>query len=773
MAAEPAPAPRAQSLLTFAALSLLLSATALGFGRVFTGGAATLRLVAAGVASAAVATAFERRNLLVATLASAVFFLLAIALLVFPQTTFWGVPTGRTFAAVGRAIGLVRQQARVQVSPTPPLPPLFLAAVTAMWAAAFSAHALLVRAGSPILAMLPPVALVGFADTVLDDGGRPFFAVLFLLGVLAMFLADSVRRLRLWGPVWQWEGRSGRSRSIPFQGATRVAVIAIGTAALLPGLLPGFGAGPLVDLSSGGGETHIDPFVSIQTTLLRAEKTPQTLFTVESPIQSYWRMLSLDHFDAENSSWETSDPKVMDGSPIAPGALALPGEAAGSLPGTPTQSVGLVPPLTQTITVESPMQEGETWLPMAFAPQGVSFPSSIRYDPELVTAFAPHAVEAGTHYQVTSDVSEPTRKNLETVPPVSEWTSPPPARYVSLPAGLPPYLARLAHQIVDEAEATTPFDQALAIQSYLRRPPFVYDLHADYSHDPNSILDFLTKTHAGMCQQFAGSMALLVRELGLPARVAVGYRPGHVINPAHPDTYTVTTDELHAWVEVLLPGYGWIAFEPTKGITNPVADASYLSASTACTARGCAGAGSPRGGAEKGKGQGLGGHIRKHNLGPKHATGGSVPVPTSEPRAGVPLGLLLRIAVLLGLIALVLTPPTRILARWLRLRRARGARNAVLAEYRAFTERAADLGFRRDEGETIEEYGERIGASVRLSDGHLGRLSAAAERAAYSEEEPGDAEVGAARSDAKVALKDVRRSVGLMRRIRGLYRPEL
>jgi hypothetical protein len=771
MAAEPAPAPRAQSLLTFAALSLLLSATALGFGRVFTGGAATLRLVAAGVASAAVATAFERRNLLVATLASAAFFLLAIALLVFPQTTFWGLPTGRTFAAVGRAIGLVRQQARVQVSPTPTLPPLFLAAVTAMWAAAFSAHALLVRAGSPILAMLPPIALVGFADTVLDDGGRPFFAVLFLLGVLATFLADSVRRLRLWGPIWQWEGRSGRARSIPFRGATRIAVIAIGTAALLPGLLPGFGAGPLVDLSSGTGETHIDPFVSIQTTLLR--KDPQTLFTVESPIQSYWRMLSLDRFAAERSTWETSDPKVTEGSSVAAGALALPGEAAGSLPGTPTQSVGLVPPITQTITVESPMHEGETWLPMAFAPQGVSFPSSIRYDPELVTAFAPDAVEAGTRYTVTSDISEPTRKDLETVPPVSDWTSPPPARYVSLPTGLPPYLGRLAHQIVDEAGAATPFDQALAIQNYLRRPPFVYDLHADYSRDPNSILDFLTKTHAGMCQQFAGSMALLVRELGLPARVAVGYRPGNVLDPAHPDTYTVTTEQLHAWVEVLLPGYGWIAFEPTKGISNPVANASYLSGATTCPARGCAGAGSPHAGDQKGQGQGLGGHVRKHNLGPKHATEGSEPVPTTVPRTGVPLALLLRIAVLLGLIALVLTPPTRILARWLRLRRARGARNAVLAEYRAFTERAADLGFRREDGETIEEYGERLGANVRLSDGHLGRLSAAAERAAYSEEGPVDAEVGAVRSDAKVALKDVRRSVGLMRRIRGLYRPEL
>ena len=332
-------------------------------------------------------------------------------------------------------------------------------------------------------------------------------------------------------------------------------------------------------------------------------------------------------------------------------------------------------------------------------------------------------------------------------------------------------MATLAHQIV--GGETRPFDQALAIQNYLRGPPFIYDLHADYSHDPNSIVDFLRNTHAGMCQQFAASMALLVRELGLPARVAVGYRPG-TPDPAHPNTYTVTTDQLHAWVEVLLPAYGWIAFEPTKTVSNPVANASYLSgASTTCPGRGCAGAGSGHPGDQKGRGRGLGGHQRKRNLGPKHATGGSVPVPTSEPASGVPLGLLLRIAVLLGLIALVLTPPTRILARWLRVRRARGARNAVLAEYRAFTERAADLGFRREEGETIEEYGERIGANVRLSDGHLGRLNAAAERAAYSEEEPVDAEVGSVRSDAKVALRDVRRSVGLIRRIRGLYRPEL
>src|SRR5207244_657814 len=153
-------------------------------------------------------------------------------------------------------------------------------------------------------------------------------------------------------------------------------------------------------------------------------------------------------------------------------------------------------------------------------------------------------------------------------------------------------------------------------QNHLLGPGFTYDASVDYRQDPNAILDFLTRTRTGMCEQFAGSMALLVRELGLPARVAVGYRPGNVLDPRHPNTYTVTTEQYHAWVEVLFPGYGWIAFEPTKGFSNPVAEASYLSSpSAACAGRGC---GSPTGagGSKQGSGRGLGGHERKHNVGP-------------------------------------------------------------------------------------------------------------------------------------------------------------
>jgi transglutaminase-like putative cysteine protease len=771
MAHEPDSAPGAQSLLTLAALALMLSAAALAFGRVFTGGSASLRLVTASLLSIGIAALLERRNLLVATIVSAAVLVVAIGLLVFPETTVWGLPCPRTLDAIGDAIGRVREQARVQVSPTVPLPPLFLAAVTAMWAAAFSAHALLARAGSPLLAMLPPVALVGFADTVLDDGGRPFFAVLFLLGVLAVVLIDGIRRMRQWGPVWPWKGRDGRQRRTPVRGVTRVAALAIGAAALLPGLLPGFGAGPLVELGSNDSSGRIDPFVSIEATL--REKAPETLFSVRSPVRSYWRMLALDRYDAETATWETSDPQVLHGRTVS-GASVLPG----ALPVTGTEQPD---PSTveQTVTILKDLPQGNTWLPMAYAPVSLEFPEgAFRYDPALTTAVAIDAIGSGTSYNVLSRIQAPTRAELEAVPSIASEVRNDP--YTQLPEELANELDPIAQPIVRTAGATTPFDRVVAIQNYLLSDPFRYDIDASYERDPDAIVNFLTRDRRGFCQQFATAMALLVRDLGYPARVAVGYRPGHPI-PGRPGVYNVTNQELHSWVEVLFPPYGWIAFEPTPDFTNPVAASSYLGTrdrASACSGNGCGAAGT-----NTGKGQNRdGGRValpraarNPNGVGTKGRSfqGGGGPVEIPAPERRFPAGTLLRIVALIALVVLILGPPLRVVARAIRVRRARGARAMVLAEYRAFGERAADLGLPRAPGETIEEYRRRIAGRVRFSDGHLDRVSATAANAAYGIDEPSEKDAGRLRSDARVALRDIRRSVGIAQRIRGRYRAQL
>jgi hypothetical protein len=197
MATKQDTAPRAQRVAALAAVALLAGATALAFGRVFVGHGATWKLLATAVLSIAVAALLERRSLLLATAVSAIALLVVIGLFVFPETTWFGAPTRETLRAIADALGRVGHDAQVQVAPSEPLAPLVLAAVTAVWTASFSAHALALRAGSPLLAVLPPVALVGFADTVLEDGARPGYAVALLAAAL---LVVFIPQLALWLP---------------------------------------------------------------------------------------------------------------------------------------------------------------------------------------------------------------------------------------------------------------------------------------------------------------------------------------------------------------------------------------------------------------------------------------------------------------------------------------------------------------------------------------------------------------------------------------------
>ncbi|MBA3739414.1 MAG: hypothetical protein H0W97_12725, partial [Actinobacteria bacterium] len=105
---------------------LLAATTALAFGRVFLGAASSLQLVGAAVAAAGLAVAFERRSLLLSTVASAVGLALAIGLIVFPETTWYGIPTADTLRAALDAAAVVGEQARIQAAPAEPIGPLLL-----------------------------------------------------------------------------------------------------------------------------------------------------------------------------------------------------------------------------------------------------------------------------------------------------------------------------------------------------------------------------------------------------------------------------------------------------------------------------------------------------------------------------------------------------------------------------------------------------------------------------------------------------------------------
>src|SRR5439155_17251076 len=133
----------------------------------------TLRLALVAAISVGLAAALERRHILIATVVSAAGLAMTIALLLYPDTTRYWLPTATTFRTALESWGAVGRTADSEVAPALPLLPLLLASVIAVWAAAFATHALAVRASSPFLALLPPGALVAFASLVVDDGARP------------------------------------------------------------------------------------------------------------------------------------------------------------------------------------------------------------------------------------------------------------------------------------------------------------------------------------------------------------------------------------------------------------------------------------------------------------------------------------------------------------------------------------------------------------------------------------------------------------------------
>jgi transglutaminase-like putative cysteine protease len=110
--------------------------------------------------------------------------------------------------------------------------------------------------------------------------------------------------------------------------------------------------------------------------------------------------------------------------------------------------------------------------------------------------------------------------------------------------------------------AATPYDFAVAIEGYLSpRNGFVYDEHPPVNRVP--LETFLFSSKHGYCQQFAGSMALLLRMGGVPARVATGFTTGSYDGASH--RYVVSDLDAHAWVEAWFPRYGWVRFDPTPG----------------------------------------------------------------------------------------------------------------------------------------------------------------------------------------------------------------
>jgi transglutaminase-like putative cysteine protease len=462
------------------------------------------------------------------------------------------------------------------------------------------------------------------------------------------------------------------------------------------------------------------------------------LFRVQTERPAYWRLLGLDRFDGR--LWTSTDLEARYGITV---------------PARSSLADRLSQPRHGAVTIEQNfLIAGLTslWMPAAFQPRSVFMDSDFRFDPIRDTLVREGGTGPGLSYAVTSDVMVPSPEQLDSAQAPSASAAHP--RYTELPRNLPPRVAEIARRIsFDQPNA---YRRILAIQTHLRR--FTYDEEAPAGHGTDDMLFFLERSRRGYCEQFAGTMAVLLRTLGYPTRVAIGFLPGVQDEQG---VWRVTTDEYHAWVEVFFPEFGWLAFEPTPTRANPVGRTYIFPA-------GPVGPANPFVGEEafvRSQGrrvQQLEDRPPVQDPGPLGGPGGTA---RPDPRT------LALLALGLAILAVVALPVGKAFLRRRAMARARSPGERVVAALGMVQGVAADLGLGRRSGETLHEYRDRLRGSVVLSDGHLDLVTGLAELALYSDRPVPSDDAGAVVTASRVVVQDLRRNAGMKRRVLGALRP--
>ena len=299
---------------------------------------------------------------------------------------------------------------------------------------------------------------------------------------------------------------------------------------------PGF-AGDPTGRSNGIG------YYGFSTTLdlrVRGDLSDDLVMRVRASAPSMWRGLVFDRYDGVSWTGDESEPTPLWGE----GRYTYPPRFANLAP---------VAEVVQTFYVEV---EQPSVLFAAGEPDSIWYASGVGVD-ELGTLRTDSTLTDGTVYRVVSTrgAAPPSllrRIAHDSVPDEMD-------RYLQVPADLPTRVRSLAQSIT--RRATNDYDRVKAIERYLRT-------HYRYTTDSpvpapgeDAVDDFLFDARVGFCEQFASATAVMLRTLGIPARVVTGYTPG-TRNP-FTGYYEIKASDAHAWVEVWFDNLGWYPFDPT------------------------------------------------------------------------------------------------------------------------------------------------------------------------------------------------------------------
>jgi transglutaminase-like putative cysteine protease len=501
----------------------------------------------------------------IVTVASQLAALVALVTPIF-TTSGWLVvlPGSASLRELSAVLARAAQQIRVGIPPVPESTELLCLVMIVIGLVAVVVDTLAVSLAAPAATGLVLVCMLT-VPVVASDRMLPWWSFALSAVSFALLLAvDTQHRQATWGAsvdsaqvgsAWAdsaWAGPSRRITAAPAAVAMTagavVGALVIGATVTAVGTGRSPSAGNHTTTTING--IGLNPFTSLRGQLSAEE--PVALLRVWGLGQrAYLRALTLSQFTAR-VGWQQG--------PLDP-AIPAGDEQTERLPLPP----GVATPLSgATLKVQiEPINYADNWLPSFGYPLSLSGISpDWRYDSDAITVFSKHRQRAEPYTE------------LGVLPQVD-----PQLLRAAGPAGGKPFTAvdpryldtgevdarvvRLAAQIT--AGTHTAFDATVALTRWFTQSSngFRYDLRTIAGDSGDALVDFLFIGRRGYCEQFASAMAIMLRTLHVPARVAVGFTPGTVTGSSR----LITTDDAHAWVEVWFPGAGWLPFDPT-----PLAD---------------------------------------------------------------------------------------------------------------------------------------------------------------------------------------------------------
>jgi hypothetical protein len=470
-----------------------------------------------------------------------VFVLLCLAVTLFTTSGLFVILPGPTaLHDLSTVFSQAGADVQTGVPPVEPDQPILCLVMMSIGLVAVAVDMLAVTARVPAAAGL--ILLCVYAvPASLDDSLLPWWS--FTLGAAAftvMLAVDGVQRHQA------WRGKLG----LPAVATTGVApaTIAITAVGLVIALFVGGTftfvgtVGRLPGADSGGdgttGQLGIKPFTVLSGML--DQKSTTELFDVSGlPVNPpYLQALTLDRY-VPNQGF-VPDTQMPSGV-----------SATGPLPPAPGQESM---DATTRLTI-SAVNWQDVWLPVFGMPshiQGVS--PDYRYDNASGIVYSESTRRPGSYVE-QADLTLPDPQQLERAGIDYSGVA---AKY-HLISGVSTRVENLARQVT--SNASTEFDKAQDIYNFFRGPGsgFTYSTTTGPSVTGDPLVDFLFNNKTGFCEQYATAMAVMLRELGIPTRVAIGFTDGY----ASQGHRVITSQDAHAWDEVYFPGYGWITFDPT------------------------------------------------------------------------------------------------------------------------------------------------------------------------------------------------------------------